>query len=275
MLHTFEQVGWNRVDITAQAQRRVEEALRAAGAEIDSIDVSSIVTGYKAFRHLSEYDSQYKAYAGPLEHCLLEKCLEHFLSLALVSPKPGTIAVDVGSCQSILPSLGRRVYGIQYFEQDLQYPPGLHGNRIGSNADAIPLPAESVDLMTLHCAFEHFEHNTDTRFVKECGRLLKKGGATVILPLYMCEAFCNVTGETNSDLRGGIGFDAEADHYCLIPEWQNRFGRHYSPDAFMRRIWHPAIESGLRPRMYRVDNWAAIHPDLWIRWALVLERPVS
>lgn len=182
------------------------------------------------------------------------------------------VGVDVGSCQSILPSLGRRVYGVRYYEQDLEYPAGINGDRIGSSADSIPLPDESIDFMTLHCTFEHFENNADTGFIKECARILKRGGSAVILPLYMSEVFCNVTGETNAEDREKIGFDVAADHYCLIPEWKNRFGRHYSPGAFMERVWRPAIANNLTPCLYKIENWEAIHKDLWLRWALVIER---
>lgn len=272
MSNEFEQVGWNHIDISAAAQQRVASALRSAGARIESIDISTIVTSYQAFRNLSEYESEYKTYAGPLEHCLLEKSLEHCLSLLLINPRPEMIGVDIGSCQSVLAGLGRRVYGVRYFEQDLGYPAGVQGDRIGSSADAIPLPDESVDFMTLHCTFEHFENNADIGFVGECARLLKKGGRVVILPLYLCEVFCNITGETDVETQAKIGFDSAADHYCLIPEWQNRFGRHYSPQTFMERVWQPAIASGLRPCLYKIDNWAAIHKDLWLRWALVMER---
>ena len=268
----FEQVGWSHIDINKAAQQRVEMALRSAGARIESIDISSIISEYQAFKSLSEYDSEYKAYNGALEHCFLEKSLEHFISILLINPRPEMIGIDVGSCQSVLPSLSRRVYGVEYYEQDLEYPAGVHGDRIGSSADAIPLPNESIDFMTLHCTFEHFENNADIGFVNECARLLKKGGRAVILPLYMSEVFCNITGEIDAEARTKIAFDTSADHYCLIPEWQNRFGRHYSPETFMKRIWQSAIANGLQPCLYKIDNWEAIHKDLWLRWVLVIER---
>jgi SAM-dependent methyltransferase len=272
MIKKFEEVGWSRIDISTSAQLRVERTLKLADVRIESIDISNIVTGYQAFKCLREYESEYKTYAGPLEHCFLEKSLEHYLSLLLIKPKTGMIGVDIGSCQSVLPSLGRRVYGVRYFEQDLEYPAGVHGDRIGGSADAIPLPDHSVDFMTLHCTFEHFENDADTSFIKECARLLKKRGKTIILPLYLSESYCNVTGEADSEKQTKIGFDKEADYYCLIPEWKNRFGRHYSPQAFIERVWRPAIANGLNPCLYKINIWPAIHKDLWLRWALVIER---
>ena len=176
MKHEFEQIGWGPIDINAAAQQRVADSLQSAGARVETLNLTSIVTGCQAFKHLSEYESDYKSYNGPLEHCFLEKSLEHYLSLLLISPKPEMVGVDVGSCQSVLPSLGRRVYGVRYYEQDLEYTAGIKDDRIGSSADSIPLPDESVDFMTLHCTFEHFENNADTGFIKECARILKRGG---------------------------------------------------------------------------------------------------
>jgi len=267
----LEKTGWSSIDISPAAQNKVEQALRAAGVAVSDLDVFPWRAAYHAFRHIGEYDSDYKVYAGAMEHCLLEKTLEHFLSLILIDPRPGMTGVDVGSCQSILPGLVRRVYGTQVYEQDLTYPDGVHGERIGSSADAIPLPDHSVDFMTLHCTFEHFEGNADTGYVRECARLLRPGGKAIILPLYLNESLCNITGETNTEIHRAIGWDAEAAHYCLIPEWQNRFGRHYSPEAFIKRVYNPALESGLNPILYKIHDWSIIHPDLWLRWILVLE----
>jgi SAM-dependent methyltransferase len=272
MPNNIEEVGWRYIDISLDACKKVEDSLIALGVDISALNVADIVTEYHSFKSLQEYDSDYKSYGGTLDHCFIEKSLEHFLSIQLIKPRPGLIGIDIGSCQSVLPQIGRRVYKIQYYEQDLTYPAGIDGNRIGSSADAIPLPDESVDFMTLHCTFEHFEKNADTGFVKECARLLKKGGRTVILPLYLNERFCNITGETDPKVQNQISFDADADHYCLIPEWQNRFGRHYSPDAFVNRVWEPALRYGLHPHLYRIENWATIHADLWLRWILFIDR---
>ena len=266
------ETGWGCVDIREQAQLRVEAALRALGASVDTLDLGDWETAFRAWLHLKEYEGEYRNYAGVLEHCLLEKALEHFLSIALIRPRSGATGVDVGSCTSVLPSLVRRIYGVRYFEQDLQYPAGVHGDRIGSGADRIPLEGGRVDFLTLHCAFEHFEGNADTGLIRECSRLLRQGGTAVILPLYLNEAHCNVTGESDATARRAIAWDTDATHYSYISDWNNRFGRHYSPDAFMRRVYAPATASGLTPRLYKVVRWDRIHPALWLRWILTLQK---
>jgi SAM-dependent methyltransferase len=143
---------------------------------------------------------------------------------------------------------------------------------VGSSADAIPLPDASVDFMMLHCTFEHFEGTADTGFVRECARLLRPDGRIIILPLYLNSNFCNVTGEQNPETRH-VNFDPEASYHCLIPEWSNRFGRHYSPTALIERVLTPAAQSGLEARLLRVSQWEKIDPKLWLRWILILHKP--
>lgn len=268
----FESVGWSRISIKEDDLDAVETTLVAAGVHVQPLDLAPTAPGFARFVQLSAYASEYKFYGGDSEHCRLEKALEHYVSFDLIRPKAGMVGVDVGSCRSVAPQLLRERYGCRCYEQDLAYAPGVRGDQIGSSADAIPLPDSSVDFMTLHCTFEHFEGNADTGFVFECARLLKPGGQVVVLPLYVNLTFCNVTGEIDPRTRANIGFDPNAAQRCLIPEWHNRFGRHYSPAALIERVICPAEQIGLRYTLHRVENWPVIHPQLWLRWIIVLRK---
>lgn len=275
MSRIFEQSGWSRIDIRPTALDSVEAELKAKGLPVETYVLREHFAGFAAHLQLPDYSGDYRVYGGADHHCLLEKSLEHYLSLALAVPRAGQVAVDIGSCQSVLPEILRRVHRMRCYEQDLTYPPGVVGDRIGSNADAIPLPDRSVDFMTLHCTFEHFEGQADTGFVRESARLLKPGGRTVILPLYLNANHCNVTGEDEETVRATLGLDTEAQYYCEVPEWRNRFGRHYSPEALMARVIAPARAAGLVPRLLRCTAWDEIDPRLWLRWILLLEQPAS
>ncbi|QJR16492.1 methyltransferase domain-containing protein [Usitatibacter palustris] len=268
----FEQSGWARVDISAPAQARIAEEFAAAGVAIETLDISDYTSGFSEWRTLAEYGGAYKSYAGDLDYCVLEKALEHYLSVVVAGPKSGMTAVDIGSCQSVVPTILRRVYGVRCLEQDLSYPAGVHGDRVGSSADSIPLADGSVDFMTLHCTFEHFEGHADSGFVAECARLLGPSGRVVILPLYLNATHCNVTGITDPSARAQVTWDPDAEYFCEIPEWQNRFGRHYSVRAVLDRVIAPAWRAGLHVRLVKVVNWSAVDPNLWLRWMLILER---
>jgi hypothetical protein len=108
--------------------------------------------------------------------------------------------------------------------------------------------------------------------VRECGRLLKPGGSCIILPLYLCGRWVNVSGEQNEAGLDRITFDSEAEVWTIVPEWQNRFGRHYSVAAFTERVAKPALAADLSIRLIRVVDFASLDPNLWLRWILILTK---
>jgi hypothetical protein len=155
----------------------------------------------------------------------------------------------------------------------LELPAGVHAWKVGSNAAKVPLSDSSLDGMTLHCTFEPFEGSADSDFVREPARLLKPGGKTVILPLYVNLSWTNITGETKESICNAIHFDGAASYWCIIPEWRNCFGRHYSAQALLDRVLTVAIRCGLKVQLLRVADFDQIHPDLWLKWVLILEKP--
>jgi SAM-dependent methyltransferase len=269
----FEEVGWQRISIEEEALDVVQHELRTSGIKVRDLDTSTYAKEFAEFVKQPCYAGEYRFYGGKADHCLLEKALEHFLSFKLISPRREMTGVDIGSCKSVAPLILREAPGCTCYEQDLEYPTGIEGTRIGSSADQIPLADHSVDFMTLHCTYEHFEGQADTGFVRECARLLKPNGHVVIAPLYLNPNYVNITGEVDGSRRTQITFDDEASYHCVIPGWKNRFGRHYSPESLLKRVLIPCRELGLQPLCYRVRNWQSVHPDLWIRWILVIRQP--
>jgi SAM-dependent methyltransferase len=269
----FEEIGWQRISIEEEALNAVQQELRTHGIQVRDLDISTYAREFAEFVKQPCYAGEYRLYGGTADHCLLEKALEHFLSFKLINPRREMTGVDIGSCKSVAPLILRETPGCACYEQDLEYPPGIEGTRIGSSADQIPLADQSVDFMTLHCTYEHFEGQADTGFVRECARLLKPNGRVVIVPLYLNPNYVNITGEVDQPGRAQVIFDDEASYHCVIPEWKNRFGRHYSPEFLLRRVLIPCRDLGLQPLCYRVRNWTAVHPDLWMRWILVIRQP--
>jgi FkbM family methyltransferase len=87
---------------------------------------------------------------------------------------------------------------------------------VGSDACAIPLPERAVDAIGLQCSLEHFENDADGRFAVEAFRLLRPGGALLVIPFY-------------------CGFEYQE---VFKPEFAAgcRFHRFYDPPAFHRRV---------------------------------------
>jgi Methyltransferase domain len=270
---SFENVGWKRVSYTEPDLDLVQAEITQRGLRVRSWDIAPLLEEFSDFLKLPEYAGSYRQYGGTDQCSFLEKALEHFLSFEIARPERGQTFMDIGSCVSVVPEILRRHYGCDCYAQDLALPVGVNGWNIGSNAAQIPLPDSSLDGMTLHCTFEHFEKDSDSRFIQECARLLKAGGKTIILPLYVNKYWTNITGDTDEASRSTIGFDSSANYWCVIPEWHNRFGRHYSGRALLDRVLEVGINCGLELQMRRVINFEKVHPGLWLKWVLVLQKP--
>lgn len=184
-----------------------------------------------------------------------KKVLEHFISFKLLNLQAGDVYIDVASELSPFPEIFRKMFGVDAFSQDLTYKAGVHSRKIGSSADSIPLPNESVDKVSLQCAFEHFEGEIDARFIGELGRLLKPGGRCVIVPLYLSLTHQNIVDPLSNYRR--IEFD---DGATVIAEINlgGDFERVYSPAALSRILRKNA---GLKFNIYRITGVEKLTAD--------------
>jgi hypothetical protein len=211
-------------------------------------------------------DARYPAFAYVVNRT--EKFLEHQISFDLLAPAPGAIVMDVASCRSTFPSILRR-RGHRVIAQDLEFAPGLHDDKLGGSAAAMELPDETIDGMTLHCSFEHFEGPADTGFIREASRVLRPGGNVVILPLYLHQEFINMTDPI---FASRVPIDDGATAVAVFG-YANRFGRHYSVAELRSRVIEPALAAGLTSAICRVRGSSAISPHVYVNFALVLTKP--
>lgn len=245
------------------AVREVVTRVRALAPAITIEDLSVDPAGFADWVRAADYPllAYHKAST--------EKYLEHYLSVELLQPLRNGILIDVASCRSYFPAIMRR-RGLRVIEQDLAYEPGLHGDRLGGDAADMDLPDNYADALTLHCSFEHFEGDTDERFITELQRVLRPGGRAIIIPLYLHHRYL-----TLADPYELATSDVPVDEGAALvayPGYGNRHGRLYDPEAFVRRVYTPAINVGLRVRLYVFENAAAISPSCYVRFALTLEK---
>ncbi len=201
-----------------------------------------------------------------------EKYLEHFVSYDLLRPQSNATILDVASFRSYFPKI-MRSKGYHVIVQDLVFPPGLTGDLLGGNASSMDLGDGSVDGMTLHCSFEHFEENSDIAFIRESARVLKPGGRVVILPLYLHQEYITQADPYYMS-TGDIPVDAGAE-IVAVPGYANRHGRHYSAPTFLSRVYDVAVASRLRPIVMVVKNAKQVAEDCYLKFALVLEKAPS
>ena len=197
------------------------------------------------FRHLDATAREYLAWlaeVAPLhggDGPFSKKPLEFFGTWRLLDPRPEDVFLDAaGGVFTYLDRLHVR----QRYLHDLEIGPALRerlGPGVGyleSDAAAIPLPDASVDKISCHHSFEHFEGDADSGFIAEIQRLLRPGGRACILPIFIGDAYYEVT--THFTLRGKR-YDPAA-RLLLDPTAQvpggNGYARIYDPAALRRRV---------------------------------------
>jgi hypothetical protein len=252
-------------DVEVEAIRRGLESAAIPVVELP-LDASAFARHVRNARYPRFYAGGPVAKGGAREW----KLLEYFVSLELMDVRASDVVVDVASERSVFPDMLEEHYGARVYRQDLTYPPGLHGGRIGGNAASMPVPAEFADLLVLHNSFEHFERSADTEFVREAWRVLRPGGLVCIVPLYLAERYAILTDPLVDTTE--VEWDAGAE-VLPVAGHRNRFGRFYSPLVLAERVLRPAEACGFDVRLYHFLNIHDLNPTTGLHFGLVLAKP--
>jgi len=243
------------------------KALKKAGISTSSYSIP--IDRYKQYIEKVRYPASY--YGGkPGQNNFTEKTLEHFISLEFLDLAKNSVIIDVAAASSPFANIVRKHFGVKKsYQQDLIFPIGMKGNRLGGSAETITLPDKSVHGVTLHCALEHFEANSDIGLFKELDRILVPGGKAVILPFYLAHEFTNhVDPAFNLLKQHHISPDEGARiRYCT---WYQYFSRHYDVSALKSRILDQA--KGLDLTVYQVNNFKDVDPECYLRFVGVFTK---
>lgn len=239
------------------------DALGNLGIPVQDVFVS--VDQYKNYFGRAGYLSRYPQY---YPQNIVEKSLEHFVAQQLLQLHPADIYIDIASEGSPVPEIYQRLYGCSTFAQDISYAPGMHGNRIGSNAASLLLPDRFATKMALHCSFEHFEGDADSKFIKEAARVLRVGGKIVIVPLYLASCYAIATDLLVSRANR-VSFEPDAI-VMAVNGWGNKHGRFYDPHHLVSRVL--GVTKDLMFSMLRIANAKDVDENVYARFVLVGTR---
>ncbi|MEW5804431.1 MAG: methyltransferase domain-containing protein [bacterium] len=266
--HLWKTYPWEPQKLGFTCHNKSEQmAVRERMESLTGTKCPSVVIERNEFDEFLKRYEEFMGQDGIRHDPCYKKIVEYFLTLKLIGFKETDTYIDVGSWLSPFPDLIREQVRKVYC-QDLTYRPGFYQDQIGCNAAHIPLPDKSIDKMTLHCTFEHFEKENDTLFIMEAQRLLKPGGRCFIVPLYLSRDFTNLTDPSMFSLDQ-VGFDHEAT-ICRRFGFLNRFGRIYSPEELVKRII--SVIKDMRVTIYWIEevSWLPITRSL--SFALMLEN---
>ncbi|MDR4508956.1 MAG: class I SAM-dependent methyltransferase [Candidatus Brocadiaceae bacterium] len=190
------------------------------------------INGEDFEKWMKEFPSLVECYRN-LGDSMIEKILEHYLSFTFLGISRSDIIIDVAAAGSRFVS-ELRSKCIKAYQQDLVYATDMKGYLIGGNAANMPLPDGFASVLTLHCAFECLQGDSDMGFAREADRILKKGGRLGIVPLYI-DAIHFVKTSPWCDKRH-IRVEKEAKWLWRDDAYHAPFSRHYSPETFVDRI---------------------------------------
>ena len=149
--------------------------------------------------------------------------------------KKHDVYIDIAAANSPFSKILRK-HGVDAYEQDLKYLAGINNYKIGGDASSLPVSDNFADVLSLQCAFECFQGNSDIGFIKEAGRVLKKRGMLGIVPLYIDKEYFVKTGPKCDKRKIKVEKEAKwiwrDDLYMDEP-----FSRHYSPASFKNRVY--------------------------------------
>lgn len=237
---------------------------REAGLEFQNYPLD--LAAYREYCARGGYATRFADYYADNRR---EKSLEHYLALRLLDLGRDDVFIDLASEHSPVPEIYQRLTGADCYRQDIMYPPGMRGKRIGGDACAMPVPEGFATKAALTCSLEHFEGSADTRLFAELARVLQPRGRVCVIPFYLFTEAAVQTDPTVS-VPSHVPFDCGATIYC-VQGWGNRHGRFYSPLTFLERIVRP-VRRQFRFDFYHLSNASALDPSVYARFAFTATR---
>ncbi|WP_338668964.1 class I SAM-dependent methyltransferase [Pseudodesulfovibrio methanolicus] len=196
---------------------------------------------------------------------VFDKVLEYAVSIRLLGLEPGKVLLDAAGGFGEYAAAALELCGLErvYCLDAVRLPDRGDGvERLVGDVSAIPLPDASLDAISCHHSFEHFQGEADVAFIREIGRVLRPGGRACIIPFFLCNRYAEIR-----NVRGRALFDPKAmavyDPFGTFPGWGpfERFARVYDRQAFEGRLL-PAAEGRLDVSVHPVFFESEPCPDM-------------
>jgi SAM-dependent methyltransferase len=190
-----------------------------------------------------------------------QKMLEYFVSYKYLDFKPSDMYIDIAAQNCPFAFFIRERFGCKVYRQDLYYMErGIHRDDIGGDASRLPLKRGSVSKISLHNSFEHFEGNSDIRFIREAQRVLAVGGKMVIVPLFLGERY-------HIDTEAGWVDESGTKHLWGVGA---QFSRSYNLDQFNRRIIQNSLAFDIR--FFFIENVQEFCQNCYVPLFVIFEK---
>lgn len=215
----------------------------------------------------TQYYPDYLLKFGELKH---KKLIEFYTTFCILNPHEKHVFMDAaGGANGYLVNLNckRKILQDIRISSSTREILGPCISYIELDAGSIPLPDESVDLISCHHSFEHFQFDSDINFVREIQRLLTVGGKCCIIPLFIANRYAEIT----SKLSFRFKFDQDSlriiDPTATISggRFSGYYARVYDISAFQRRIIQNIDLSRFKVSIYALKIDGELLPDMTLQ----------
>jgi len=201
---------------------------------------------------------------GDLRH---RKLVEFFTSFTVLEIRAEDIVMDAaGGYDTYLTQVNcaKRYLQDIRISRDLKARLGERVEYVEGDAGAIPLGSESVDKVSCHHSFEHFQGDSDTSFVKEIQRLLRPQGKCCIVPIFVADHYVEVTNEITLDRKFDPRSSLIVDPTAALPggDQSGHYARVYDLRALQERVLAQIDSTRFTSRFLEVRLDGAPVPDL-------------
>jgi SAM-dependent methyltransferase len=246
----------------SEEHARIIEDLRKH--DFNLVDYTLSKDDFEAWVAKAGYEKYPKYYLSGLQ----TKHLDHYLAALFLDFQPDDVFIDVASAlSSPAPDIYHDLYGCTVYRQDLLFPEGINGNTIGGDASQLPLPDGFASKLSLHSSIEHFEGDSDSRFITEASRVLRPGGKMVVVPLFMSSRYLI---KTDPECWPKEGMYFEGDAAIIKKDWKNRYARFYDAAHLATRVRDWLAD--LKMTIYVMTNPSDILPNCDRKFVAVFER---
>jgi SAM-dependent methyltransferase len=245
-----------------------EVAQQLRRSNFNLVDYQIDEAEYKLWVSEARYERFSHYFGGGIARYLGAKKLQHYLAAKLLELKKDDIYADIASGDSPAPQIYHDMFQCQVYRQDLSYPAGSHGNKIGGDAGNMPVSDGSFTKMALHCSFEMFEQDSDIRFIKEASRVLRHGGRLCVLPLFLFPKYA-ISIDPCVLPRGAMRFESDAILYCAKGSGYGPV-RYYDVPHLLTRIENNFHD--LKLTIYLLQNGSRIEPSCDTNFMALFEK---
>ena len=212
----------------------------------------------------NEYYPDWLEIFGNLRH---KKLIEFYITFKLLSPRKNHVFMDAaGGGNGYLAKLACKSKVLQdiRISNSTRKKLGLDINYVEGNASSIPLPDKSVDRISCHHSFEHFQGSSDIDFIKEVQRILTVGGKCCIVPLFFANRYAEITDRISLKFKSDPSSFRVIDPTATIPgrDYSGNYARVYDVPAFQRRIMQSIDLSRFVVTIFSVEIDGELLPDM-------------